>query len=321
MTTAPPRLPDAIPSRPVRWTAVVLACAALGSLAGPALGDAEEPDDRAQSPETDDGDEAGGADEADEGLGLPAGGDPEEGARLYTQLCARCHGPAGRGGEDAPSLRNLDVARMDLVLRTNRMPPATESGEGTGPIDWEKEPRIDLLAYAADTFDLTGSIPHPGPGNPTVGRQFYADNCAACHGYTGDGGVAGGGAFVPTVVGHDAVTIVEAIRVGPFQMPRFGPFQIPDENLADVAAYLQSVHEEEGTPLLGLVELNPVFASGFVAVFALIVLASCMWLGGRVLMFPDPRRGEADTGREPDDRGHQGRQDTDTAEDQEGGQP
>lgn len=306
MTTPPPRL-RRVRGRPVRWAAVVLACAVLGSLAGPALGDAEDTDDRDQR--TDDG-------HAEEDLGLPADGDADEGSLLYTQHCARCHGPSGRGGEDAPSLQNLDVARVDLVLRTNRMPPATETGEGRGSVDWDEDRRTDLLAYAADEFDLTGSIPQPGPGDPTVGRQFYAENCAACHGYTGDGGVAGGGAFTPIVVGHDPVTIVEAIRVGPFQMPRFGPFQIPDENLADVAAYLESVDEEEGTPLLGLVELNPVFASGFVAVFALIVLASCMWLGGRVLMFPDPRRGEPDEHHEG--RGHQ---DTDTGQEPEGEQP
>lgn len=291
-----------LPRGPVRWAAIVLASAALGALAGPALGEADdgEPDDQSPQGQTEPDDEAPRNDGATENLGLPAGGDPTEGSRLYTQLCARCHGPGGRGGEKAPSLHDLHVARMDLVLRTNRMPPANASGEGRGPVDWNKESRADLLAYAAREFDLTGRIPRPGPGDATVGRRLYAANCAACHGYTGDGGVAGGGAFTPHIAGDDPVTIVEAIRVGPFQMPRFGPFQVPDDNLDDVAAYLQTVSEEEGTPLLGLVELNPVYASGFVALFALIVLASCMWLGGRVLMFPDPERRKPDERREPD---------------------
>lgn len=253
----------------VRWLVAVVAVAAFGALAGPALVDHAA---------------AQGRDEEAE----PAEGDPDEGARRYTQQCASCHGPAGRGGEDAPSLRGIDVARVDLVLRTNRMPPANSDGTGRGPIDWQDDERADLVAYAAREFDLTGEVPRPEPGDAAVGREVYAANCAACHGYTGSGGVAGSGALVPAIAGRNAVVIAEAMRVGPFQMPRFGPRQITDEEVGDVVAYLDTVAEEEATPLLGLVELNPVYASAFVALLAIVAVVSCAWLGGRVLMFPDP---------------------------------
>lgn len=271
-------------SSPVRWVVLVLACAVLGALAGPALGDAEE-SDRGDAPAGDEGTQENGS----QGRGLPSGGDADEGSRLYSQQCARCHGPAGRGGDLAPSLHELDVGRLDLVLRTNRMPPATEDGKGRGQIDWSDEQRADLLAYAAEEFDLTGSLPRARSGDPSIGRELFAKNCAACHSQTGDGGVAGAGSLTPKIAGQDPVTIAEAIRIGPFQMPQFGERQITDEGLGHITAYLEAVSEEEGTPLLGLVELNPVYASAFVALLALVAIASCVWLGGRVLMFPDPR--------------------------------
>lgn len=302
-------------SGPARWTAVVLACAVLGALAGPALGDRGAPD-RGDTPaqqesrqQEESTQENGSEDGSQEGLGLPSGGDAEEGSRLYTQQCARCHGPAGRGGDLAPSLHGIEVARLDLVLRTNRMPPANQEGEGRGNIDWSDEQRADLLAYTAEEFDVTGSLPDPEPGDPSVGRELFAENCAACHTQTGGGGVAGAGALTPSVTGLEPVTIAEAIRIGPFQMPQFGERQVSDEGLGHIAAYLEFVSEEHGTPLFGLVELNPVYASAFVALFALIVLASCVWLGGRVLMFPDPTRQEpesdADRGADQTQEGNQ----------------
>lgn len=217
-------------------------------------------------------------------------------AELYSVHCARCHGAAGQGGvsggEPVPPLRDIPVAAIDLVLRTNRMPPGDPLGQTRGPIDWTEEDRELLVAYLDRQFDLAGELPElPGEGDPARGREVYATNCAQCHGYTGAGGVAGGGAFTPQVSGLDPMTIAEAVRVGPFEMPRFADEQISAEELTDVAAYLTEVAHEGGTPL-NLVELNPVYASAFVALLALLALFSAMFIAGRVTMFPDPAPGD-----------------------------
>jgi cytochrome c len=39
---------------------------------------------------------------------IPQGGDPDNGAELYAQKCARCHGSAGEDGS-APSHRNCSI--------------------------------------------------------------------------------------------------------------------------------------------------------------------------------------------------------------------
>jgi hypothetical protein len=70
-------------------------------------------------------------------------------------------------------------------------------------------------------------------------------------------------------------------------MPAFDESQISDQEVADVAAYMDEVREEPGT-LLGLVELNPVYVSAFVAFIAVVLLFSLMWIAGRPSWFPDP---------------------------------
>ena len=216
---------------------------------------------------------------------------------LYANQCATCHGSDGRGrtipGTDElapPLVGNPDVTvpYVDLTIRVGRMPPPEND-----PFDNRHrqvvigdEERELLVAYLADQFDLEGEVPEPPEGDAVTGRQVYAANCAQCHGSTGAGGVAGAGAWTPSVVGSDATAIAEAIRVGPFEMPRFGEEQISEEELGDVAAFLDEVASEEGTPL-GLVEINPVYASGFAFFFALIILVSAMWIAGRPTMFPD----------------------------------
>ena len=141
---------------------------------------------------------------------------------------------------------------------------------------------------------------HAAPA--AAGAATYRTYCAACHGATGAGGVAGGGAWTPEVAGYDPVTLAEAIRVGPFQMPAFGEDQITDQELGDVAAFLEEVHQESGTPL-GLVELNPVYASGFVALLSVVMLLSLFWISSKPTWFPDPEGtpGERADKVDPDD--------------------
>ncbi len=216
---------------------------------------------------------------------------------IYANQCATCHGSDGQGRQipgtdrEGPPLADTDevtVPYVDLTLRVGRMPPPENE-----PFDNRErhvvvsdEDREALVLYLAEQFDLQGEIPEVGEGDPVRGREIYAANCAQCHGSTGAGGVAGAGAWTPPLVDRDPVTVAEAIRVGPFEMPAFAPEQIDDQGIDDIVAFLRVLAEEHGTPL-GLTELNPVFASGFAFLFALVVLLSALWIAGRPTMFPD----------------------------------
>lgn len=252
----------------VAWAALAAAVAVVWLVAGgPGIAGADNADDEAEPPAV----------------------QSERGDALYTVHCARCHAADGTGGADegevAPPLIGMEVALVDLTLRTGRMPPRRADGSGRGRT-WTDDERETLVAHLTELFDLEGPVIEPEPGDPAVGRELFATHCAACHGYTGDGGVAGGGAITPGLVGLDPATIGSSVRVGPFQMPRFAEQQISEDGLGDLVAYLDEIAHEDTTPL-GLGELHPVFLSGFVALLALAMLFSCMFIAGRVTMFPD----------------------------------
>ena len=231
---------------------------------------------------------------------------------IYAGQCATCHGADGGGGQvpvyggEAPPLAGNDevtVPYLDLVLRTGRMPPAGNPWDNRARREpFDEETRRILVTYLTEQFGLEGRIPEVAEGNAARGQDVWNTHCAHCHGNTGAGGVAGGGAWTPAIEQYDPVTIAEGIRVGPFQMPAFDRTQIRDQEIADVAAYMQEVREEPGT-LLNLVELNPVYVSAFVALMALVLLFSLMWIAGRPTWFPDPEgQGSRRGGDAGDDR-------------------
>jgi ubiquinol-cytochrome c reductase cytochrome c subunit len=178
-------------------------------------------------------------------------------------------------------------------MATGRMPPA-ESPWDNRPrrVQVDEGDRTSVLAWMQQEFDVPGDLPEVAEGDPARGQRVWNTNCAHCHGSTGAGGVAGAGAWTPPVAGYEPTTIAEAIRVGPFEMPRFTRSQLSDIEVGDVATFLRGVDEEEGTPLLGLVELNPVYASAFVALLAVLLLLSLVWIGGRPAWFPDAPKPE-----------------------------
>ena len=217
---------------------------------------------------------------------------------IFANNCATCHGSDGLGrtipGTDrtAPPLAgnpDVTVPYVDLTIRVGRMPPpdAEPFDNRARHVLYSDEQRRALVVYIAEQFALEGEVPVPAQGDAAAGREVYAANCAQCHGSTGAGGVAGAGAWTPPVVDRGAVAVAEAIRVGPFEMPRFGPEQISDEQIGDVAAFLDDVATEHTTPL-GLLEINPVHASGLAFILALVVLVSALWIAGRPSWFPDP---------------------------------
>lgn len=219
----------------------------------------------------------------------------QRGALIYQQQCAQCHGGDGGGGtvresgRPAPPLRGTDIASVDLVLRTGRMPPVGDPFDNRlrkpTVVGAEREA---LLAWMSGAFGLVGQIPEVQMGNAGRGLGIYSAQCAHCHGSSGGGGVAGAGAYTPPLTSYEPIVIAEAIRVGPFEMPAFSPTQISEQEVGDIAAFLTIVEEERRTPIFGLVELNPVYAAAFVALVAVALICSLLWIGGRPAWFPDP---------------------------------
>lgn len=212
-----------------------------------------------------------------------AGGTPA--SVLYAEDCASCHGSDGRGTDRGPDLAGVGEADVDFQLTTGRMPKKDATGR---PSPYK------AILPAADIRSLdqyvTALVAKGGPAIPAVdaqhgavskGKELFIENCAACHGFEGAGGIL----FdrpIPQVFEATPTQVAEAIRVGPAQMPVFGPHQLPADEVNDIAAYVQSMKHPYDKGGDGLSHLGPV-AEG--AVTWLIVMVALIfttrWIGKR----------------------------------------
>jgi mono/diheme cytochrome c family protein len=75
-------------------------------------------------------------------------------------------------------------------------------------------------------------------GDPVHGKKVYvADGCWQCHGYQGQGGAAP--KLAPTPLPYEA--IYRQLRKPRARMPIYTRHTTPDQDVADIYAYLQSM--------------------------------------------------------------------------------
>ncbi|MBQ1016810.1 c-type cytochrome [Micromonospora sp. D93] len=208
----------------------------------------------------------------------------DRGEELFRQNCASCHGMQGQGAQRGPSLVGVGAASVDFQVSTGRMPIPHEM----------QQPRRDEPVFSADeiaalvehvrSFGGGGpSIPQVAPGSLTSGRELFAANCAPCHGATGSGAPLTNGWVAPPLYEATAVQVAEAIRVGPGLMPIFPSQVLTDQQVDDLATYVQRLRSERldrgGNPLG---RLGPL-AEGLVAwiVTLGLLVAAARWLGRR----------------------------------------
>jgi ubiquinol-cytochrome c reductase cytochrome c subunit len=207
-----------------------------------------------------------------------------QGRQLYVTGCASCHGldAAGLAGS-GPSLRGVGAQAADFYLSTGRMPL-----DSPGAVPVRKPPAYSgarIAALTAYIASLGGpAAPVVGTGAPRldVGLRAFTESCAGCHGVLARGGVVTGG-VAPSLLSATPRQIVEAMRIGPYVMPRFSRRQIGDRTASDIAAYVRSVRHPDDRGGWGIGHLGPV-PEGLVAwlVGALSLVVVARLLGQRV---------------------------------------
>jgi ubiquinol-cytochrome c reductase cytochrome c subunit len=214
------------------------------------------------------------------GSALPA--PSGDGRALFQDGCASCHGPDGRGTADGPDLRGAGAAGADLVLSTGYMPlaaPDDQPRRKDSP--YTDEQIAAIVGYVASL----GSGPpepdvDPARGDVAEGREVYTASCAGCHQIAGEGGTLPGAA-APGLGRATATQIGEAIRVGPYVMPRWSPGSMSDAEIDSVAAYVMSLRHPDDRGGWGIGHIGPI-PEGMVA-----------WLiGGVALILVARRLGE-----------------------------
>ncbi len=214
------------------------------------------------------------------------------GEALFLENCASCHGtqangvPANGTAGAYPDLVGLGPATIDFWIDSGRM-PAKNVAAVEAP---RRQPALtpdQALAISAWVNSLSPSypdIPTPNLKNANVaeGAAIFALNCAACHTIEGDGDALAESTFAPSLRHIPAFQVVEAVRTGPGDMPRFTG-NLSDQQVDDVVAYVTTEIQHPDNPGgFGLGGLGPV-AEGFVGLLigvGLLVLV-CYWIGER----------------------------------------
>ncbi|MGI8750004.1 MAG: c-type cytochrome [Thermoleophilaceae bacterium] len=169
-------------------------------------------------------------------------GPASAGRALYADACASCHGTDGRGGVRGrgPSLIGVGAASVDFSLSTGRMPlsrPGIQP-ERAGPI-YSRRQIAQLTAYVTGLGVGGPPVPEvdPARGDVADGRRLFTDSCSGCHQIQTEGGVAPG-LVAPPLSAATPTQIGEAVRVGPYLMPKFGERQLSKTEVDSIARFV-----------------------------------------------------------------------------------
>ena len=235
-------------------------------------------------------------------VAAPAAASPPlvtQGAHLFGRYCSACHGMngtptgktigAGPGRQQiqqtavAPSLRGVGARAADFYLRTGYM-PLHQIGlqPRRSRVLFTNDQIRALVAYVA-SLGKGPAIPKPQPqkGNLAAGMHLFTDNCAGCHQVVAQGGVVTG-ALPPSLASATDVQIAEAVRIGPYVMPRFSKQAISDRQLDSIIRYVDYTKHPDNAGGWSIGDVGPVpegLVTWFIAIVVLVGM--CIVIGSR----------------------------------------
>jgi len=221
----------------------------------------------------------------------------DEGKKLFSVGCASCHGTDGRGVSAAPqhgaakvpglgpSLRGVGALAVDFYLRTGYMPLGNPHEQPSrGPALFDRREQAALTRYIASLAKgPPNPAPHPERGSLSEGLQLFTEHCAGCHQVVGEGGIVTG-ARVPALDKASVVEIAEAVRVGPYFMPRFTHRDLNDAQLNSIIRYVRYATQRPDDPGGWAIDHLGPFPEGMVAwlLGGLSLVLVCMLIGKRL---------------------------------------
>jgi ubiquinol-cytochrome c reductase cytochrome c subunit len=217
------------------------------------------------------------------------------GESLFGANCVTCHGPNGRGiyapvrgsGDQTglgPSLVDAGALAADFYLRTGYMPlHDVHAQPRRSRVLFSKGELAALVAYVA-SLGNGPRIPKPDParGNLADGQALFTQHCAGCHQIDARGGYVTN-AVAPALDQATPVEVAEAVRTGPYLMPRFSSRQLSDTQLDSIIRYVRYAKHPDDRGGWSLGHVGPV-PEGLVTWFVAIVLliATCGVIGRRI---------------------------------------
>jgi quinol---cytochrome-c reductase cytochrome c subunit len=221
----------------------------------------------------------------------------EVGFQLFAGNCAICHGPNGKGFVDeptqnvsgsivgrGPSLRGVGEMAPDFYLRTGRMPLGSLDEQPSRNPVLLNERQIRALVVYVGSLGRGPPIPNPHPerGHVNKGLALFTEHCAGCHQVVAEGGYLPG-AEAPPLKDATPTQIAEAVRIGPYVMPRFSKKAISDRELDSIIAYVEYAKSPSDPGGWALGHIGPI-PEGLVAwlIAAAVLVAVCLVLARRL---------------------------------------
>ena len=226
------------------------------------------------------------------------------GKHLYGQYCIACHGANGAGithsssgrigaapqrAQDqqagiGPQLAGVGALAADFYLRTGYMPLRRIGLEPRRSRVLFDDRQIRALVGYVASLGKGPPIPtpHPERGNVSTGLKLFTDHCAGCHQVVAEGGYVTG-AVAPPLEEATARQIAEAVRIGPYVMPRFSKRQISDAALNSIIKYVAYAKHPDDRGGWALGHLGPV-PEGLVTwlIAASVLVLTCVVIGKRL---------------------------------------
>ena len=240
-------------------------------------------------------------------LALPAAAPAasvKQGLALYGRYCVMCHGPNGSGVQRTPanrvgggpardqmvqegagpSLRGVGALAAHFYLTTGYM-PLRNLGEQPRRARLLLTPGQigSLIAYVASLGPGPPvPTPHPERGNLSHGQALFTRHCAGCHQAVARGGYVTG-AVPPPLGDATPVQVAEAVRLGPYVMPRFSKEQISDRELDSLIRYVQWTKHPDDRGGWSIGRIGPI-PEGLVTWFlaATVLVGFCLAIGKRL---------------------------------------
>ena len=200
-----------------------------------------------------------------------------QGRALFVQACATCHGFDARGVPGmGPSLIGVGAQAADFYLSTGRMPLNNPRDPPVrNPPIFSRGQINDLVAYVGSFGGPPVPVVDPAGGNLAHGLQEFALHCAGCHQIDAAGGIVTGG-IAPPLNQATAVQVIEALRTGPFLMPRFTAQELSTYDVNSIARYVLSARHPVDRGGWGIGHIGPVpegMVAWFIAFVALVLVA------------------------------------------------
>jgi ubiquinol-cytochrome c reductase cytochrome c subunit len=204
------------------------------------------------------------------------------GYHLYGEYCLRCHGGNAAGTGVAPSLQGVGALAADFYLRTGYMPlPHLGMQPRRQPLILGEYQIRALVAYIASFGGRPIPTPQPRLGNVSQGLALFTEHCSGCHQVVAQGGYVTG-ALPPPLVDATPLQVAEAVRIGPYVMPKFSQHALSNRQLDSIIRYVEFAKHPARPGGWGIGFLGPVpegLVTWFLAIPALIGL--CLVIGRR----------------------------------------